>query len=124
VDDSERPSRSHSLQFFVTVLLCALIVAGYVAVMRTLLEVSVLSSETDLERRDEVYLVVHGGTVLVAAVVGFLVGKWLNGLGVAYSLLFVIVTFVAMMLVLLGSYELACEAGQNGLIRHWECGPG
>lgn len=112
------------MQFFVTLALCALIASGYVAAMRTLLEVSVLSNETDLERRDEVYLIVHGGTVLVAAVLGFLVGKWLNGLGLAYALLFVIVTLVAMMALLLGSYELACEGGQNGLIRHWECGAG
>lgn len=124
MDDSERPGRSHSLQFFVTVLLCGLIAVGYVAAMRTLLEVSVLSSDTDLERRDEVYLLVHGGTVFAAAVIGFLVGKWLNGLGLAYAVLFVIITVVAMMGVLLGSYELACEAGQNGLVRHWECGPG
>ncbi len=123
MDDSERPGRSHSLQFLVSVVLCALIVAGYIAAMRALLEVSVLSSDTDLERRDEVYLIVHGGTVLVAAVVGFLVGKWLNGLGLAYAILFIIVTLVAMMGVMLGSYELACEAGQNGLVRHWECGP-
>lgn len=105
-------------------LLCGLIAVGYVAAMRTLLEVSVLSSDTDLERRDEVYLLVHGGTVFAAAVIGFLVGKWLNGLGLAYAVLFVIISVVAMMGVLLGSYELACEAGQNGLVRHWECGPG
>lgn len=107
-----------------TVVVCGLIAAGYVAAMRTLLDVSVLSSETDLERRDEVYLIVHGGTILVAAIAGFLVGKWLNGLGLAYAVLFTIVTAIAMMAVLLGSYELACEGGQNGVVRHWECGTG
>lgn len=110
------------MQFFLTVLLCALIAAAYIAAMRAVLEVSVLSSDTELERRDEVYLILHGGTILAAAIIGFLVGKWFNGLGIAYAILFVLITTVAMMAVLLGSYELACQ-GHNGLIRHWECGP-
>lgn len=110
------------MQFFLTVFLCALIATAYIVAMRALLEVSELSNDTDLERRDEVYLIIHGGTLLAAAIMGFLAGKWLNGLGVAYAILFVIIIAVVMMAVLLGSYELACQ-GHNGLVRHWECGP-
>ncbi len=122
VKSYERQSRSHGLQFGLTVLVCMLIAAGYVAAMRALMEVSLLSTDADIERRDEIFLAIHVGVILFAGISGFLLGKWFNGLGLAYGLLFMLITAVLMMVVLLGSYELACQ-GHNGLVRHWQCGP-
>ncbi len=119
----ERQSRSRGLQFGITVLVCLLIAAGYVAAMRAVVEVSVLTTDADIERRDEAFLAIHLGIILIAGIAGFLLGKWFNGLGLAYGLLFMLITSVLMMLVLLGSFELACH-GHNGLVRHWQCRPG
>lgn len=110
------------MQFALTLLICAVVAALYIAAMRALIDVSLLEQEADIERRDEAYLIVHGALLLFAAIAGFLLGKWFNGLGLAYSLLFVILTALVMLTVLIGSYELACQ-GHNGLVRHWECGP-
>ena len=88
--------------------------------MRALVDVSVVSSGADADRRDVVYTYVHLGLLVLVSVVGFVVGKWLNGLGLAYALLFVIVLTVGMLGVQFGSYELACH-GHNGLVRNWQC---
>jgi hypothetical protein len=118
----ERHSKSHGVQFALTVFVCAALVTLYVGLMRAVISLSSLNSDSDLERRDEAYAVVHLGVLGLATVSGFLLGKWFNGLGLAYALLFFIVVAVSMLALLLGSYELACH-GHNGLIRHWQCGP-
>jgi MFS family permease len=122
VNPYERPSKSHSAQLALTLLFCAALVGVYVGLMRTLISVSRLTSDTDIERRDEAYALVHLGVLAIAAVSGFLLGRWFNGLGLAYALLFVIVVAISMLALLLGSYELAC-AGHNDILRHWQCGP-
>lgn len=122
MNPEDRTSRSAGVQFAVTIFVCAVVAVLYIAAMRALLDVSLIQAEGDIERRDEAYLVVHGGILLFAAILGFLLGKWMNGLGLAYSVLFVILTGLVMLTVLFGSYELACH-GHNGLVRHWECGP-
>ncbi len=122
VDPYERPSKPHGVQFALTVLACALLLGIYIGLMRSVISVSRLNSSGDLERRDEAYAVVHLGVLVMAALSGFLLGRWFNGLGLAYALLFLIVVAVSMLALLLGSYELACH-GQNDLLRHWQCGP-
>jgi hypothetical protein len=58
--------------------------------------------------------------LLGAAVLGFVAGKWFNGLGIAFATLFVLVLGICMVTVQMASYELACH-GHNDLVRHWQC---
>ena len=95
---------------------------AYVAAMNALLEVSRIESTADAADRDNVYAALHVGLLAAAAVVGFVVGKWLNGLGLAYATLFVLALSVMMVGAQLTTYELACR-GHNDIMRHWQCEP-
>lgn len=108
------------LQVAISILVCVLFIGAYVAAMHALVDISVVDSEADRNRRDAIYAYLHLGLLVLVAIVGFVVGKWLNGLGMAYGLLFVIVLAVAMLGVQGTSYELACR-GHNDLVRHWQC---
>ena len=119
----ERRSKPHSVQFLVSVLLLIVFAAVYVAAMNALLEVSRIESTAEAADRDNVYAALHVGLLALAAVIGFVLGKWLNGLGLAYATLFVLVLSVIMVGAQLTTYELACR-GHNDLIRHWQCEPG
>lgn len=116
----EEHRKSTGAQVLASVFICALFVAAYVAAMHALVDVSIVEDEAGRNRRDTVYLALHLGFLVLVLVVGFVTGKWLNGLGLAYGLLFFIVLVVAMLTVLGGSYELACR-GHNDLVRHWQC---
>ena len=115
-----RHSKPHSLQVLLTVLLLVVLVAGYVAAMNALLEVSRIETDSDAADRDTIYAIVHLGLLAAAAIIGFLTGKWLNGLGFAYATLFVFALAVLMVVAQISTYELACQ-GQNDIIRHWQC---
>lgn len=112
--------KSAGTQALASILICALFVGAYVAAMHALVDVSMVDDEAGRNRRDTVYLAVHLGFLVLVVVVGFVIGKWLSGLGLAYGLLFFIVLVVAMLAVQGGSYELACR-GHNDLVRHWQC---
>lgn len=103
---------------FLTLLLLLMLLVAYVGVMNALVEIS--QPEHDIERRDTAYAYVHLVLLFGAAVIGFLAGRWFNGLGVAFATLFVVVLGVGMLAVQLTSYELACH-GHNDLVRHWQC---
>lgn len=118
-DQSWNP-RPTGLIVFLTLLLLVMLVAAYVAVMRALLDLSIPEENVDLDRRDSAYAYVHVVLLLGAAIIGFLAGRWFNGLGVAFATLFVIVLVIAMLAVQLTSYELACH-GYNDIVRHWQC---
>lgn len=121
MERDREPSGKHAaFQATVAVAVCVLFLAAYVAAMRALLDLSDVADGADIDRRDTVYAYVHLGLVLIAAVVGFVVGKWLNGLGLAYALFFVIMLLIGMVATQGVTYELACH-GHNGLIRHWQC---
>lgn len=94
--------------------------AVYLALMRFLVGVSQLDDNTTADRRDLIYFEVHTGLLISAALIGFGLGKWLNGLGVAYATLFVVALASAMALTQVGSFALACE-GHNDIVRHWTC---
>lgn len=100
-------------------LLIALIIA-YAGIMNAVLDVSKVGSDNDANQRDAAYAYLHVVFLAGAAVIGFLAGKWLNGLGVAFATLFVIVLVIGMLAIQLSSYELACR-GHNDLVRHWQC---
>ena len=116
-----RRSRPHWLQVLATVVLFALILAGYLAALRLTVESSRIDPDTTTNYRDAVALIVHGSALAVALVFGFVLGKWLNGLGFGYALLFASVMCVAMVATMAGSQALACEQGRNDLVRHWHC---
>lgn len=74
----------------------------------------------DMEARDNLYFAIHGFFLFVAAAGGFSLGKWINGLGLAFAVLLLALTSTLMVAVQVGSYELACR-GHNDLVRHWQC---
>ena len=75
---------------------------------------------SDLNARDGLYFAIHGFFLLIALATGFSLGKWINGLGVAFAVLLLAATATAMVGAQVGSYQLACH-GHNDLVRHWQC---
>ena len=115
-----RQNRPAFLATLLTLVLLLLLAGAYIGVMHALVELSRPESGTSTGRRDLAYTYVHLTLLTGAASIGFLAGKWLNGLGVAFATLFVVVTVIAMLGIQLGSYELACH-GHNDLVRQWQC---
>ncbi len=120
VQHYERRSKPPSVQFLLAALLLLMLLAAYIAGMNALLDVSRIETDGDAADRDAVYAVVHLLLLVIAALVGFALGKWLNGLGLAYATLFVVALATLMVATQLSTYELACR-GHNDLIRHWQC---
>jgi len=75
---------------------------------------------SDLNARDRLYFGIHGFFLVIAATTGFSLGKWINGLGVAFAVLLLASTAAAMVGTQVATYELACS-GHNDLVRHWQC---
>lgn len=92
---------------------------AYVGVMQLLIDVS--EPTEDADRRDLVYLYVHVGFLLTATILGFLLGKWLNGLGFASAVFVVTALAVSMVLALLTSRAVTCNSDVE-FLRHWTCG--
>jgi len=115
-----RRSRSHAVQAAVAVSALLLLGTLYVGLMRATVRLSQLDAEHSASNRDGMYFYLHTGVLLLGALSGFGLGKWLNGLGIAYAVLFVVALAVVMVMAHLGSYTLACQ-GHNDLIRHWTC---
>lgn len=115
-----RQGKPHGVQVGVAVVSLALFAVAYLALMRATLDYSRLEAGRTASDRDEIYLVLHTGLLAGALAAGFIVGKWLNGLGLAYAALFCAFLAVFMVFAQIASYELACE-GHNDLIRHWVC---
>lgn len=97
------------------------LLAVYFTLMRLSIDVSRVDETHSAEDRDTVYLWIHLGVLVMGGVAGFGLGKWLNGLGVAYGTLFVAVLVVGMTFGQLGSRSLACDGGRNDVLRHWDC---
>ena len=103
-----------------TFLLLALLMASYVGVMHALVEMSRIESDDDAAQRDAAYAYLHVVLLIGAAAIGFVAGKWFNGLGFAFATLFVVVMVVGMLVTQMLTFELACH-GHNDLVRHWQC---
>lgn len=108
------------LRVLLTASLVALVVASYLVALRLTLDASRLDADTTANDRDRLLAGIHGGVLLAAALLGSIVGRWAGRSAVGYALLLVAVVVVAMLLVQLGSFELACR-GHNDLVRHWQC---
>ncbi len=91
---------------------------AYIGVMQLLIDVS--DPTEDPDRRDLVYLYVHVGFLAVGAILGFLLGKWVNGQGFAVAVLVVTVLAVSMVLALLTSRAVTCNNDVE-FLRHWTC---
>ncbi len=99
-----------------------LVVAGaYLLAMYFSVDRLTPDSDTSVDERDAIYLWMHLGFVTGATVVGFAVGKFLNGLGFAFAVLFFAALFGLMVLGHVGSHALACDGGRNDVFRHWTC---
>ena len=101
-------------------LLIGLIVTGYAVSAHILVGSDVPSSAAQADQRDTTYFAIHAAGLLFSLIAGFTLGKFLNGLGVAFGLLFFVVVGTAMSAGQIAAYQAACN-GQNGIIRHWTC---
>lgn len=121
MERSRRPPRPVLTQVVAAVLLALIIAGVYLVLLRTTMDISQPTSNRSANARDTVYFALHL-TVLVGAVVaGFGLGKWLNGLGLAYAVLMLAVMSALMVGAQAGSQTLACRGGHNDLVRHWTC---
>jgi len=94
---------------------------SYLGGMRLIVESSEPGSGYTQDERDGLYLAIHGATLMLALVVGYVLGYVARRQGIAWAALFVTFAVVLMAGALIGSRELACEGDMNGLIRHWQC---
>ncbi|MBK6319753.1 MAG: hypothetical protein IPI85_06305 [Dehalococcoidia bacterium] len=117
---NQRRGRPASLMVFLTLALLLGLLAAYVGVMHAIVDVSRIGGDHDANERDAAYSYLHLVFLAGSAAIGFGAGKWLNGLGIAFGTLFVIVVAVGMLAVQLSSYSLACH-GHNDIVRHWQC---
>ena len=115
-----RGRKPRSVQTLVAVVLLLLLFGAYAGVLQYNAESAATSRRLTIEERDTLYFAVHGAVLLAAVVAGFIAGKWLNGLGFAYAVLFVAVLFSAMILAQIGAHTAACH-GHNDVFRHWTC---
>jgi hypothetical protein len=119
----QRPARAAkpaAIQILVVAVGLAVLLGAYLVAAHLAMDVAPLSAKNYADRRDLAYFLIHVGALVVALLVGFGLGKWLSGLGVAFALLFVVIMGVTMVSVQVGSFQLACD-GHNDLVRHWTC---
>lgn len=116
-----QPQRPWWLRLLIAVALVAVIAAAYLLAMRLTIDVSHLDHPRDAAHRDNVYLVLHGAGVAVAATAGAVAGWWVARATIAYAVLALIAFAIIVIGSHAGSQVLACEAGHNDLIRHWSC---
>ena len=98
-------------------LLLAL-VAGYIAAMQLVIDVSRPGEDPD--RRDLVYLYLHLGFLVGGATLGFAAGRFLNGLCFATATLVVVVLATSMVMAQLTSRAITCGT-ETEFLRHWTC---
>jgi hypothetical protein len=109
------------VQLPTALLALAALVAIYLVLLRLNIDVTRTATKEGRDHRDLVYLAIHGALLGGALVAGFILGKLLSGLGLAYAVLFVVVVTVAMVVTQVGSHALACKAERNDIVRHWTC---
>lgn len=112
-------SKPAAIQILVVAAGLLLLIAAYALVMHLTVDIS-REGNSDADTRDLMYLYIHLGGLLGALVVGFSLGRWLSGLGIAFAVLFVVVLACSMVIAQAGTYQLACH-GQNDILRHWSC---
>ncbi len=109
-----------SLGIVVTAICLALLTALYTTALRLSLDLTRTDLGRSPETRDLAYLGIHGGVTLLAALLGFLTGRLVSRVGLAYAALFVMLSLTMMASIQIATFSLACE-GHNDLLRHWTC---
>jgi uncharacterized protein related to proFAR isomerase len=117
----ERPGKRWWVQWPLALLLVTALIATYLVLLRVNIDLTRVQAKAGRDHRDLVYLVIHGSILAGGGVLGFALGKWLNGLGVAYAVLVLTVLCIAMVGTQVGSQALACRADRNDIVRHWTC---
>ncbi|HEY5476101.1 MAG TPA: hypothetical protein VIK11_05220 [Tepidiformaceae bacterium] len=112
--------KAPAVQVLFALLGLLLVVGAYVLVMHLTVHSTEVRAAYTADQRDATYAVLHLVFVAGTVVVGFLLGKWLNGQGVAYAALFFLVMATSMVFLQLGSQTLACHR-HNDIIVHWTC---
>lgn len=115
-----RPPKPTLVAWLLSCLLIGTTLAAYVIAAHILVGSDVPSSAAQADQRDTTYFAIHAAGLLFSLIAGFTLGKFLNGLGVAFGLLFFVVVGTAMSAGQVAAYQAACN-GQNGIIRHWTC---
>lgn len=116
----ERNPKAPAVQVALALLGLLFLLGGYVLSMHLLVHSTEVGPAFTASDRDATYAAVHGAFLLGTIVFGFLLGKWLNGLGLAYATLFFFVVACSMVFVQLGTHTLACH-GHNDITVHWTC---
>ena len=109
------------MQVLFALLGLLLVIGLYALVMHLAVHSTDFGAATNPSDRDAAYALLHLGILLVATAGGFALGRWLNGMGIAYATLFFLVVACAMVFLQIGTQSLACNGGPNDIISHWTC---
>lgn len=116
-----RPAKPTWVAWLLSVVLLLCLFAGYIFATHAAVGADIPVSSAAMSRRDTVYFSIHLGSIVVGSVSGFALGKWVNGLGAAFALLFLVVLVTSLAATQVVTYKLACDGGQNNIVRHWTC---
>lgn len=116
-----RPSKPTWVAWLLSLVLLLSLFAAYVAVTHTAVGTDVPVGNADLSQRDTIYFSIHLAAVIIGFVLGFSLGKWVNGQGAAFALLFLVILVSSLAATQVVTYKLACGAGRNDIVRHWTC---
>ncbi len=116
-----RPSKPTWVVWLLSIVLLLLVFGVFIAVIHRVVGDDVPVGGAAMSRRDTVYFSIHLATILVGCLLGFVLGKWLNGLGAAFALLFLVVLVASLTATQVVTYKLACGGGENDIVRHWTC---
>ncbi len=115
-----RKPKAPAVQIAFALLGLLFVLGAYLLVMHFTVHSTEVGDSRTAGERDATYAILHLAFLVGTVVVGFLLGKWLNGLGVAYATLFFLVMASSMVFLQLGAQTLACR-GHNDIIVHWTC---
>jgi hypothetical protein len=116
-----RNPKAPVVQILFALLGLLFLLGAYVLVMHLTISSTEVRAAYTPGDRDATYAILHLAFLAWTLVFGFLLGKWLNGLGIAYAALFFFVVASSMVFLQLGTYTLACHRGQNDITTHWTC---
>ena len=116
-----RPTKPTWVAWLLAVALLLTLFAAYLVVTHKAVGTDVPIGNAALSRRDTIYFSIHLATLVIGCVLGFGLGKWLNGFGAAFALLFLVVLVSSLTATQVVTYKLACGGGQNNIVRHWIC---
>jgi hypothetical protein len=118
---AKRKAKKRWLQWLVFGATFFVLTAGYLLLLRLAFTTWGIDESATGTRRDNLFLIIHGAFLVGAPIAGFVAARWLNGLGVAFAVLFFSLMVVAELGTIAASQALACNGGRNDLIRHWNC---